>query len=239
MDRNTHIPDGFVFLARIIQEAPIWTTKPAWWFKVWAYILMKTNHKDNKLFKRGSNFFNRGKIYDDCCLMMDNVKIKSIDNVIRYLKTSEMVTTRRTTRGFIVTVLNYDRYNDADNYSNDTRNDTGTTQERHRNEPINKNVKNDKNVKKQRNIIPPKIEWIQKYCKERSNNVNPEKFFNHYESNGWKVGKNRMKDWQASVRTWEGNDNNKKGSSQKTSDYIAKRYKDAGRKDKNGQTGSY
>ena len=38
---------------------------------------------------------------------------------------------------------------------------------------------------------------------ERNNNVNAEHFFDYYESNGWKVGKNSMKDWKAAVRTWE------------------------------------
>lgn len=55
----------------------------------------------------------------------------------------------------------------------------------------------------------PTIEEIKQYCLERKNNVNPEKWFNHYESNGWKVGKNSMKDWKASIRTWENSEYNK------------------------------
>ena len=52
----------------------------------------------------------------------------------------------------------------------------------------------------------PSISEIQEYCNERKNNINAEKFYNHYESNGWMVGKNKMKDWKASVRTWEQNE---------------------------------
>jgi len=54
----------------------------------------------------------------------------------------------------------------------------------------------------------PTIEEIKNYCDERKNDVVPNKFFNFYESKGWMVGKNKMKDWKASVRTWE--NNNKK-----------------------------
>ena len=61
-----------------------------------------------------------------------------------------------------------------------------------------------------RTIIPPKLEWIQEYCRERGNSVDPEKFFDFYESKGWMVGKNKMKDWQSSVRTWERNSPNQK-----------------------------
>lgn len=49
----------------------------------------------------------------------------------------------------------------------------------------------------------PTIDEIEAYCKERSNNVNANRFYDFYESKGWMVGKNKMKDWKASVRTWE------------------------------------
>lgn len=50
---------------------------------------------------------------------------------------------------------------------------------------------------------PPTLDEVKAYCRERQNDVNPEKFIDHYTSNGWKVGKNPMKDWKAAVRTWE------------------------------------
>lgn len=54
-------------------------------------------------------------------------------------------------------------------------------------------------------FVPPTLEEVQAYCRERNNNVDAERFINHYTSNGWKVGKNKMQDWKASVRTWEKN----------------------------------
>ena len=48
------------------------------------------------------------------------------------------------------------------------------------------------------------------YCNERGNRVDPERFIDYYISNGWKVGKNPMKDWKAAVRTWERTDEGKK-----------------------------
>lgn len=49
----------------------------------------------------------------------------------------------------------------------------------------------------------PSLSEVAQYCRERANKVDPEQFYNFYESNGWKVGKNPMKDWHAAVRTWE------------------------------------
>lgn len=52
-------------------------------------------------------------------------------------------------------------------------------------------------------FVKPTLEEITAYCKERGNSVNPQRFLDYYNSNGWKVGRNPMKDWKAAVRTWE------------------------------------
>jgi hypothetical protein len=54
-------------------------------------------------------------------------------------------------------------------------------------------------------FVKPTLDEISAYCTERRNSVNPGLFFDHYESNGWRVGRNPMKDWKAAVRTWEKN----------------------------------
>lgn len=52
-------------------------------------------------------------------------------------------------------------------------------------------------------FTPPTLEQVKAYCQERNNNVDPQRWLDHYTSNGWKVGRNPMKDWKAAVRTWE------------------------------------
>ena len=58
---------------------------------------------------------------------------------------------------------------------------------------------------KRKRFEKPTLSQITQYCLERNNSVNAEQFYDYYESNGWKVGKNSMKDWKACVRTWERN----------------------------------
>lgn len=53
-------------------------------------------------------------------------------------------------------------------------------------------------------FIKPTVEEVRNYCLERKNNVDPEKFIDFYEAKDWYIGKNKMKDWKAAVRTWEG-----------------------------------
>ncbi|WP_059361911.1 phage replisome organizer N-terminal domain-containing protein [Veillonella tobetsuensis] len=59
------------------------------------------------------------------------------------------------------------------------------------------------NNPKRKRFVKPTVEEVRQYCIERNNCVNAEQFYDYYESNGWKVGKNSMKDWKAAVRTWE------------------------------------
>lgn len=68
-------------------------------------------------------------------------------------------------------------------------------------------TKEKKPVKK---FVRPTIEEVAEYCKSRKNNVSPQKWFDYYESNGWRVGRNPMKDWKAAVRTWEQNNYDRK-----------------------------
>lgn len=61
--------------------------------------------------------------------------------------------------------------------------------------------------KENRNIIPPTLEMVTAYCQSRKNNVSPDKFINHYTATNWHIGKQKMCDWEAAVRTWEKNTN--------------------------------
>lgn len=58
----------------------------------------------------------------------------------------------------------------------------------------------------------PTVEEVKEYCKERNNSVDAETFVDFYSAKGWLIGKNKMKDWKAAVRTWEKNDKPKSKS---------------------------
>jgi RNAse (barnase) inhibitor barstar len=73
---------------------------------------------------------------------------------------------------------------------------------------------------KQKRFVKPSLEEIKSYCLERNNTVDAERFFDYYTSIDWKIGKNAMKDWKATIRTWEKN-NTKKGNSNYQSSYNA------------------
>lgn len=132
---------GAFVLARKIYESEIWQSKPSWWLKVWIYILGHVNFRKRGKFNRGSGFFNRKMIYAGCALWEEEIKSATVDNVIRYLRENEMVTTQKTTRGMIISVCNYNKYQNLGAYENDTGDDLETRQKRDRNDTIQKNVR--------------------------------------------------------------------------------------------------
>ena len=81
----------------------------------------------------------------------------------------------------------------------------GYSQKAKENNTSNNNTSNKKEIYKEKRFKKPSLEEVKEYCIERGNSVNAEQFIDFYESNGWKVGKNSMKDWKACVRTWERN----------------------------------
>ena len=71
---------------------------------------------------------------------------------------------------------------------------------------IDKNSISAKQMLSQR-FTPPTLEEVKSYCLERNNKVDAQRFIDFYESKGWMIGKSKMKDWKACVRTWEKEDN--------------------------------
>ena len=66
-----------------------------------------------------------------------------------------------------------------------------------------KDVTNVTSEKKRQIFKPPSVEQVEEYCLERNNGIDAQSFVDFYDSKGWMIGKNKMKDWKAAVRTWE------------------------------------
>lgn len=84
--------------------------------------------------------------------------------------------------------------------------DSGTQSEtipRHRLDKTNN--KESKPKKQTSRFAKPSIDEVVDYCRQRNNQVDANRFVDYYDANGWRIGKNPMKDWKAAVRTWERN----------------------------------
>jgi len=95
---------------RSIFDSDIWH-KPAEWLKIWLFILWNVNYKDNNDFKRWENFFKYEIIALEC-----KCSINTVNKCIKFVKEAEQIQNRKTTRGAILSVNNYDKYQTLDNY---------------------------------------------------------------------------------------------------------------------------
>jgi hypothetical protein len=205
---------GYVMLARQIVDSAIFG-KPAVWLKIFIFLLIQAQHETYKKLKRGQCYTTYAVISEVC-----GATRNEIDHAIRFMKKAQMLATQKATRGMVVTIRKYDTYQSINHYKSDSKSDrkatrppvcgdTEATQKRHdkgRMEECN-NVKNEK--KGNGRFTPPSLEDIKSLIQERGYTVDPNSFLNFYESKGWMVGRNKMKDWRAALAGWESRDNGK------------------------------
>ena len=94
------------------------------------------------------------------------------------------------------------------------------TQDRLGKDRLGKDTNN--SADKPHGFTPPNIQDVRAYCKERGNKVDPENFWDFYQSKNWMIGKNKMKDWKAAVRTWERSEPKQGRMSSRQQDYSDK-----------------
>lgn len=148
--------NGFTLWAKQTCDSKIFSDKPDHWFKVWFYIVSNVNFKENGRFERGQGLFT----YNELVSVLTPKKSRSvIDRIMRWLKTDDMLTTRKTTRGFIITVLNYDKYQNLSNYLDDNKKSNQTIGRRQVDDTIQKEGKKEriKNIYSDVESLTPEV----------------------------------------------------------------------------------
>lgn len=189
-------------------------------FRVFLHLLMTANHKDNKW--RGIQI-KRGQCLTGRKALAKKLKIseQSVRSSLNKLKSTNEITIESTSRYSLITIINYNAYNDNDQLSNQENNQQDNQQVTsdqpgsNQQSTTNNNDKkdnNDNNEKKSSNrFIKPAIKEIEDFCCERNNGIDAIAFFNHYESKDWMIGKNKMTKWKSAIITWERNNGNRQG----------------------------
>jgi hypothetical protein len=159
-------------------------------FRLFIHLLLKANHKEKKyrgmLLQSGTILTSR-----DILALEVGLSVRQTRTALDKLKSTNELTIKTSGQGTIIQIVNYQKYQIETSETTNERpaNDQQTT--------------TNKNVKKERNIfIRPSVQEIDAYCLEQNLQINAQGFIDYYDSNGWKVGKNNMKDWKATVRRW-------------------------------------
>lgn len=210
---------GWIRLFRSLRDHWLWDEKPFGKGQAWIDLLFLANHEPHKT-RVGDQFIEcgRGQVNRSYRWLAEawGWSTEKVRRFIKLLEKDGMVTVLRDTNVTVITIENYDCYQfESRSDETESRQNRDTTETEARSEREHtKNVKNVKNVKNEkkkeagtpiplRNVIPPTLEMVRQYCEERHSNVDPDYFYDYYESRNWMLGKTKMKDWQASFRTWE------------------------------------
>ena len=182
---------------------------------LFVHCLLKANHIDKKWrgesIKRGTFITSLDKLKTQTGLSKQEIRTS-----LKKLISTGDLTNQSTNLNRLITVCNYDEYQTSNTPPNIQL--TGKQQTTNiqltptNNEKNLKNEKNDKKVTKR--FVRPSIQDLENYCNEKDYKIDCTNFFNHYESNGWMVGKVKMKNWKATLATW--NARNKKDNSHKS-----------------------
>jgi len=144
---------GATFWARQTIESDIFYKKPDKWFKIWFYIVSKVNHRTNTHFERGTNYFNFASDSKFIGCTHDQWK-----KCIKWLRESHMIDTKPSTRGALIKVLSYAKYQELKNYTS-----TQEALEEHSTSTlINKNEEliNEKEIEKETKVSKKKKEIL-------------------------------------------------------------------------------
>lgn len=202
--------NGYIKIYRKILDNPI-VTKDNDYFRVWIYLLLNATHKEAKaLFgnstitlKPGQFITGREKISQEC-----NISESKTERILKMLKIEQQIEQQTSSKGRLITILNWNEYQDSGQQIEQQVNNKWTTSEQQVDtNNNNKNIRMKEIIKKEsikeKKFEKPKLEEIEKYCSERNNDINANAFYDFYESKNWFIGKNKMIDWRACVRTWE------------------------------------
>ena len=196
---------GFIKLHRSILEWE-WYDDPNT-MRLFLHLLLNVNHKDNKwrgiTIKKGQKLTSQIKLSEETGLTRQQVRTS-----LKKLTSTNEVTMLSNAQHTVITVNNWELYQDQPakqpTGNQPVTNEQPTSNQRVTTNKNDKNVNNDKNEKKSnRAFSKPTNDEINKYAFDKK--LNLEGFFDYYESNGWKVGKNAMKNWQAAGRNWNKN----------------------------------
>jgi hypothetical protein len=225
---------GYVKLWRKIFDNPILKGHSNK-FAVWIALLTMANHKEHdELFGGKRITCQPGQFTTGCKQISElcGVPRRTVQDVLNMFEIHQQISQQIKRTNRLISITNWNKYQDdhqpirqpSANHPPTIRQPSATLKEL-KNDNNDKNDKNKHMCSRTTIFIVPGVEEIKKYCEERKNFVNAETFFDFYESKGWKIGKNQMKDWKAAVRTWERNENkNTKSAYEKEQEILKQRF---------------
>ena len=191
---------GWITLHRKLINSPVFKDPLA--LKLWVYLLLSANHKKGShmvgnqvvIIPRGSNLTGRKSLSQ-----ATDIQESKVERLLKMFEKCGKVEQQTFTKYRLISITNYDMYQSSEQQVNSKR--TASEQQVNTNNNGN-NGNNGNNKEKIARFTPPSLNQVTEYCLQKEFDMDASGFMDFYESNGWKVGKNPMKSWQAATRTW-------------------------------------
>ena len=203
-------------------------------FRLFIHLLLKANYKDlsfeGRTIHRGQLVTSLPSLSAQTGLSVRQVRV-SLDK----LKLTGEVTSTTYPKYRIITVVKYDSYQSVDRQNDRLMTGTTAGKGQANDRLMTASIDNIEQIDMDRNIeqiervsaprfIPPTIQEIRTFCEENGLVIDVDRFVDYYQSNGWKVGRNQMKDWKATVRNWARDDQKKKDPVKQVKRVVAQQY---------------
>lgn len=211
---------GWISVYRSIRDHWIWKDETSYnRVQAWLDLLLEANFEDKKILVNGKLVkIKRGQMWTSVRTLADRWGW-SKNRVVAFLELLQgdtMVTVKGTQNGTLLTIVNYEEFQNQQDTDKDADEDTdedteGTRKGRKNNYNNINNIINNKG-----RFTPPTKKDIVAYCFESGHDIDADAFIDFYESKNWMVGKNKMKDWKAAVRNWERHDKERPRRTERT-----------------------
>lgn len=194
--------DGYILLYRQITENPIWTEKPYSRGQAWVDLLIKASFKDVTAIIKGKKVeVKRGQL------------LRSIDNLakewgwsknkvyrfLKYLTGEQMVHLNGTPYGTLITIENYETFQNLRNANESADGTPDGSPDGTRKKESKRKYKEERGF-----FEAPTLADVSSYVKELGYQMDPAAYYDYYSETNWRKKNGQpIRDWKASVRTWE------------------------------------
>lgn len=182
---------GWIKLHRKITDNPLYFSEQFNRSMAWIDLLLLANYADNYFFKRGVRVdVKAGQVGYDLDSLAKRWKWSrgKVERFLKMLENDNQIVRQKNNVTTLISIVNYKEYQQDEKANSKP------------NSKADENKQESKEIKKV--FKRPSIEEINAFCLENNLQLDSQSFLDYYDSNGWKVGKNSMKDWKATVRRW-------------------------------------
>lgn len=203
--------NGFIKLFRCIEDSFFWNDSQA--VHLWIQLLLSANHRDKEMLLSGERVIIKSGQFvcsRNTLSLKTGINESKIQRILKVFESEQMIEQQMNSKYRMISISNWSKYQGSEQVNEQQMNSRRTTDEQQMNtNNNNKNEKNDKNKEKDTivskkkdkpsGLLPVYFQFMILGLTPDKAILKAEKFYSYYQSNGWKVSKNPMKDWKAAT----------------------------------------